>query len=1819
MSARANGRPSRGGRLARGLLIALPLGGALVAALASTASGAAFGASVSVSAPPQYLGDTAGTTFTFTVKNTGTSNRIGAVEIRRPSDGWTVVACPAGPAGWKRTATASSCRYTSAVSAADDLAPKAAKTFQVKATSAQGRTNRTGTWRAVVSRSNGFSPAGNVANAAPTTTTSMTSTVFTWQVVSAPLTGSTAFGGCPAGAKSAHAGTTHTAVVCARNHAYTRLAPVKAYSALGGTMVKTPGGYDAVSAPARSGVLGVVHWTGTTLTSTVGTGKTVAVRIGSAANQTSPLTTLTGYAATNTAPVAAADAASGAEETVISGSVLGNDSDADGDAIDATVAAQPSHGSVDLDDNGSFTYTPAANFAGPDSFTYTASDGFTSSTPATVTLTVDPVNDGPADTVPGAQTVGEDRVLTFAIGTNGVSVADVDSAASDISVTLTVTNGTLAPSTDDGMTSCTGDDTSTLVLVGPLAAVNTALDGLTYSPNANFHGADTLTMLTSDLGHTGSGGALTDTDTVAITVSSVNDEPSFVKGADQTVAEDSGAHTVIGWATGTSPGPADEAGQSVEFLVVVNDTNGLFTTQPAVATNGDLTYTLAADAFGTATVTVSAHDNGGTANGGDDLGSDTLIVTATPVNDAPSFTNAGNLPTVGEDAGAQTLASWATNVSKGPANESGQTLHFTVTNDGGGLFSTEPAVAADGTLTYTTAPNASGTANVTATLADDGDTTGGGSDTSATVTVTLTVGAVNDAPTFTMGDDQTTPEDSEPQNVATWATEISGGPADESQTVDFIVTNDTNAMFSAQPVVAANGDLTYTPADNAFGVVTVTVKAHDVDGGADTSEPQTFTITVSPVNDTPAFTKGGDQTVDEDAGPQTVTGWATGISAGPPNESGQALTFAASRGATTRSRVTSVSNDTLFSAVPAIDAVTGDLTFTPAPDANGTASLTVTLSDDGGGDDTSAPQTFTITVNAVNDPPTFAAGQNTTALEDAGYTPVGGWATDISPGPADESGQTLTLTVTHNTNGALFSTGPDIDVATGNLTYTPAPDAVGVAQVTVVLSDDGGGADSSDPVTFSITVTAVNDAPSFSGGQNQTVQEDAGPQTVGGWATGLSTGPPDESGQTLMLAVTGVSNTGLFTAGPSVDPVTGDLTYTPAPDASGSTDFTVTPSDDGGTADSGFNTGASGTFSIEVTAVNDPPSFTKGPDQMVSEDAGPQTVTGWANGMTTGAADESGQTLSFTVTSNTNGPLFSAGPDVDGVTGDLTFTPAENANGTADVTLTLYDNGGGADTSAPQTFSIAVTAVNDPPVFDKDADPESQEDAGPQTVSGWASGISAGGADESGQALGFTVTMNAGTTLFSTGPSVDSTTGDLTYTPAPDANGSADVTLTLADDGGGADTNAPQTFTITVTPVNDAPSFTNGPDRTVSEDAGPQTVNGWATDIDAGPADESGQTLTFTVSGNTGSGLFSVWPAVDAATGDLTFTPAPDANGTADLTVTLSDNGGSDDTSAPHPLSITVTAVNDAPAFTKGADQNVDENSGAQTVTDWATGISTGPADESGQAVTFPITGNTTPTLFSTAPAVDAAGTLTYTIADGQTGSSTITLHAGDSGGTLDGGDDTSDDQTFTITVNEPQGLGPFAVDNFALTDEDGSIEITLGALALGDVTFSIVNGPTHGSLGEVGAANCFFIFCGATVTYTPGPDYNGSDSFTFKVNDGVNDGNTATISITVLPMQDAPTADGQTSAANNGTPVVLTLSGSDVDDENLTFSIATGPGLGSVGAFSPPDCTAVNVCTATVTYTPTEGASGTDTFTFTVNDGHVDSDAATVTIDVAT
>ncbi|MGH3079819.1 MAG: beta strand repeat-containing protein [Gaiellaceae bacterium] len=821
---------------------------------------------------------------------------------------------------------------------------------------------------------------------------------------------------------------------------------------------------------------------------------------------------------------------------------------------------------------------------------------------------------------------------------------------------------------------------------------------------------------------------------------------------------------------------SDADGQNLSFSIVSGqgplhgELGALVPVTPSTAT---VTYTPSANYFGPDSFKFRAND--GFANSNDA----TVSITVIGINDAPSFT-AGADQTVNEDASAQTVNNWATLISAGPGET--QTLTFTVSNDNNALFSSQPAISPTGTLTYTPAADANGSATVSVFLMDDGGTANGGDDTSGTQQFTITVNAVNDPPSFTGGGNVTVAEDSGAYSAG-WATAISPGPADESgQTVTFVVSNDNNALFSVQPAIASNGTLSYTSAANANGSATVTVTAQDSAGAS--SVPQIFTITVTAVNDAPSFDlpASPNQTVVQDSGPQTVAGFATNISAGPSDESGQTLTF-------------NVSNDknALFAAQPAIDA-SGELTFESASGAAGTALVSVSLSDDGGtaggGDDTSATQQFTITVVPLNAAP-VAAGQTVAATEDTQKT-ITLTATD-----ADDDNLSFSI-VASPTKGSLDTIDPAdctaVNTCTATVDYTPAANENGADSFTFKANDST--VDSST-ATVGINIAAVNDAPSFSSGGDVSVNEDSGAYSAG-WATSISPGP-NESGQTVSFNVSN-DNNALFSAQPAVSP-TGVLTFTPAANAFGSATVSVFLSDNGGTANGGDDTSGTQQFTITVTGINDAPSFTKGADQTVAEDAGAQSVTGWATGISPGP-NESGQTVSFSV-SNDNNALFSAQPAVS-PSGTLTYTPAANQNGSATITLRATDDGGtangGVDASPTQTFGITVTAVNDPPVAQAKSY-GAQANMKITGLSGLLSGVTDADAGVNGCSPSFMVASVGPTTSPAGGivSNVNASTGTFDFDPPPGVTGNVTFSYTVQDSGcPGTATSAPATITVNV-------------------------------------------------------------------------------------------------------------------------------------------------------------------------------------------------------------------------------------------------------------------------------------------------------------------------------------------------------------------------------------------------------------------------------------
>lgn len=281
---------------------------------------------------------------------------------------------------------------------------------------------------------------------------------------------------------------------------------------------------------------------------------------------------------------------------------------------------------------------------------------------ATTTITIVAVNDAPQNALPDAQTVAEDSSITFSDANgNAITVSDVDSGSQTLTVTLTAAHGALFAGSLAGVT-VSGQGTSTLVVTGTANAINAALDGLVYRPGADYEGADSLVVSTSDNGNTGEGGVLVTTSPgISITVTPVNDAPINHVPATITGFEDT--PLVFSTANGNAISVSDVDARSGEITVTLRVSDGwdakasltLGTTAGLSAVSGNgteyvtltgtvtavntalqgLSYSAPTNTSGTDILVMTTTDNGNTGAGGPLTDVETRTITIQPVNDAP--------------------------------------------------------------------------------------------------------------------------------------------------------------------------------------------------------------------------------------------------------------------------------------------------------------------------------------------------------------------------------------------------------------------------------------------------------------------------------------------------------------------------------------------------------------------------------------------------------------------------------------------------------------------------------------------------------------------------------------------------------------------------------------------------------------------------------------------------------------------------------------------------------------------------------------------------------------------------------------------------------------------------------------------------------------------------------------------------------------------------------------------------------------------------------------------------------------------------------
>ena|GEM_PF-1142958 len=749
----------------------------------------------------------------------------------------------------------------------------------------------------------------------------------------------------------------------------------------------------------------------------------------------------------NDAPVAQNGTLETDEDAPVNGQLQA--SDADGDALTYSIVTQPQHGTVQLQNDGSFTYTPAANFHGEDSFVFKANDGQADSNEATVTITVNPLNDAPV-AVDDAYTTAKNTALTIAAPGVLQNDSDVDSTVLTAAVTTQPAHGTLALN---------------------------ANGGFVYTPANGFTGTDTFTYRASD------GTLQSNIATVTITVEATNAPPTAQNGSVTTPEDTPVAVTLQA---------SDPDGDTLSYQIVTSPQHGALS-----GTGAQLTYTPHADYHGEDSFVFKAND------GQADSNQATVTITLTPVNDAPYAQD--NAYTVAEDTAlqGQVVATDAEN----------QPLSFSVvTGPQHGML----ILNADGSFTYTPTTNYTGSDNFVF-KANDGQAD------SNHATVSITITPANDAP-VAQNDSYTTNEDVPLVVVASGVLGNDSDPDGDALSA-VLVAGPTKGTLTLN----ANGSFTYIPQANYHGSDSFTYRASD---GTAQSNVATVSITIAPINDAPVALDG-EWTISE--------GNVLQANVQAQDADGDALSFLA---------VAQPAHGTL------VLNADGSFTYTPQAGFHGTDSFTFKANDGTVDSDTA---TVTITVNPVNDAPVAVNDQYTTTRN----TPLTVAAPGVLGNDSDLDGDTLFAVA-----GDAPQHGTLTLNANGSFTYTPNNGYVGSDSFTY-RARDRAGEDGllSNVATVTITVTHTNTPP---------VAQDGSATTDEDTPVDVTLQASDADGDTLSYSIVAAPAHGTLSG------TAPNLIYTPNANYNGTDSFTFKAND--GQGDSNV-----ATITITVAPVNDPP------------------------------------------------------------------------------------------------------------------------------------------------------------------------------------------------------------------------------------------------------------------------------------------------------------------------------------------------------------------------------------------------------------------------------------------------------------------------------------------------------------------------------------------------------------------------------------------------------------------------------------------------------
>lgn len=1282
-------------------------------------------------------------------------------------------------------------------------------------------------------------------------------------------------------------------------------------------------------------------------------------------------------------------------------------------------------------------------------------------------------------------------------------------------------NGTVVASDADGQT------LTYLTVAGPAHGVLTfnSNGSFTYTPAPNYNGSDSFTFKAND------GLADSTVATVTITVSPVNDAP-VANGFQYSIDEDTALRDMLT--------ASDVDGNTLTFAIAERPKNAAAF---AIQANGQFTYLPVFNFYGSDSFVFSVSDGTTTSTA-------TIFITVRPVNDAP-FVESPSI-TADEDVPFSGTIN-SIDVEGDPYTFSLETAptHGTAT------------VNSDGTYVYTSALNYHGPDSFTFRATDDKGAARVG-------TATVWVRAINDAPVA--ADDQLFVD--EDQSLVVSVAPISRLHAD-SEPGDII---GAGLSYNLTPPSA-----TFQASKNFDNGASLTVRS--------VSEGASWALDFAAPNDVllspgvylnavrwpfqAANGSGLDVSVNG-RGSNTLTGQFVVYDAAWNADKTQLLRFAAGfeqhsggdipglfgtiqYNTTIGAKGGILANDSdgdqdLFTALlvsgPSHGTLTlgldGSLVYTPDPNFSGTDSFTYKTND---GRLDSNVATVTINVKPINDAP-VAQAQSVTTDEDKPLA--------VTLAATDVDGNPLTYAVAAQpAHGTLTGSG-------ANLTYTPAPNYNGPDTFTFKAND---GTADSNVVSVLINVRAVNDAPSFTIANAVVARdEDAGPQSIPNFVTDIAAGPAtatDEVGQGLSFEVSVSASNGLtFSQAPAISP-DGTLTYTTAPNSTGTATILVVLVDTGGTDFGGANRSVMKSFNILANGVNDAPTLDPIPDVSAFEDAPPQTVS--LTGITAGP-NEASQTLIVTATSSN--PSLIPDPVVTytspNSTASLAFQPVANGTGTATITVIVRDSAGTANggiNTVMQTFLVTVRPVNDAPVAVNDSFTVAEDTA-------LTGNVLTNDTDVEGDALTAEVVISP-----SHGSFTLNSDGSFAYTPALNFHGLDSFTYRVKDASFSVSNTA--TVFIEVTSVNHAPVAAIDVYAT-DEDT---TLTVAAPGVLGNDSDVEGSTLTALVVASPAHGTLTL-----NADGSFRYTPQANYNGSDSFTYRAND--GTLD-SGVTTVNLTINSVNDIPTAVN------DSYSVAQGGT--LTGnVLTNDMDVEGSALTSAlVNGPASGTL-----TLNPDGSFRYQPNDSFSGTDTFTYRVND--GAADSGV-----ATVTIQVT-PNNVAPVAkADSYSMS-EDGTLIIAASGVLDNDtdadgnpLTAGLVTGPAHGTLT---------LEPDGSFTYVPTANYNGTDTFSYRANDGTVDSATVSVTIQVNAVNDEPLAfdDAYTVTKDRSLSGNVLANDSDVDGPALTASLVSGPINGKL-TFN---------ANGSFTYTPNANFSGTDTFIYRASDGSL-SDTAIVTITV--